>query len=69
VFHSYYLFDISRNKPEMAELVPWGINPQLMNLMIGLGAGVITGVIIGLLALAGAKLLKKEAGSKSEATL
>jgi len=32
--------------------------------MIGLGAGVITGVITGLFAVAGAKLLKREAPVK-----
>ena len=65
--HACYLLDVSRNKPEIVEILPGGRSPQAMNLLLGLTAAAVTGVIGGLFGFVASAILKKRAGSESEA--
>ena len=64
--HAYYLFDLSRNKPEMVEILPQGVSPQVMNLLVGLITAAVAGLIGGFFAFVAAKILKQGDARESE---
>jgi len=65
--HACYLLEVSQNKPVMVEILPGGRSPQVENLLLGLAAAGVTGVIGGLFAFVASLILKKRAPSESEA--
>lgn len=63
---AYFLFDTSRNKPEMVEILPQGVSPQVMNLLVGLITAAVAGLIGGFFAFVAARILEQGYARESE---